>query len=436
MHELGTDITGETVHLSTDAKRRHVYVIGKSGVGKTNLLHNLMVEDFDQGGGFCLIDPHGDEAERIADSTPAHRFDEVIYLDPADLSHSVGYNPLENVERDLRPLVAEQVLSSFAHVWGLSAGQTPRLLHILRNALRLLLDTPGSTLLGLPKLLIQDKYRARLLARCEDPTVRMFWEEEFTGYNDRLRSDAISAIQNKAGAFVSNPAIRNVIGQGRGTVHPSVVMDTGKVLICNLSKGRLGEETSSLLGALLTTGFAQAAQQRAAIPEEQRRDFTLYVDEFQNFATTSFATILAEARKYRLSLVMAHQFLSQVPEHLQDAVIGTANTTIVFRVGANDARLLAPEFGLHTPILVNDPINAAACELGIHTPQALMGTPNFEAWAKTVEDGAPGSPRRLRTRPPGETHRRLTAVRSRTRARYARSRARIEKDITRFLVEA
>jgi len=245
MHEnltpLGTDkATGYPVHLSTEARRRHVYVVGKSGTGKTNLLHNLMLADFDAGRGFALIDPHGDEAERIADATPDHRFNDVIYLDPADLSHAIAYNPLEAVGEDQRPLIAEQVLAAFAHVWGLSAQHTPRLLHILRNALRLLLDSPGSTLLGLPRLLIQDGYRRQLLTRCTDPTVRMFWEEEFAGYNDRLRSDAIAAIQNKAGAFVSNPAIRNIVGQAHSTVHPQRVMDSGKVLICNLSKGRLG----------------------------------------------------------------------------------------------------------------------------------------------------------------------------------------------------
>jgi type IV secretory pathway TraG/TraD family ATPase VirD4 len=434
MHELGIDIaTGQTVHLSADAKRRHVYVIGKSGVGKTNLLHNLMLADLDATDGFCLIDPHGDEAERLADSIPPRRFDDVIYLDPADLSHSIAYNPLEAVEPDLRPLAAEHVLSAFAHVWGLSARDTPRLLHILRNALRLLLDTPDSTLLGLPKLLIQDRYRARLLARCLDPTVRMFWEEEFAGYNDRLRSDAISAIQNKAGAFVSNPAIRNIIGQARGTIHPSVVMDTGKVLICNLSKGRLGEETSSLLGALLTTGFAQAAEGRAAIPEEQRRDFGLYIDEFQNFATTSFATVLAEARKYRLSLVLAHQFLSQVPDALQDAVIGTANTTIAFRCGVRDASLLAAEFGLHTPVMVNDTPNKLYCEDGVHSPQVLTNTPSFQAWLKTVEQGEVAKPILIATHPARPGQNGLESVRNRSRARYARPRAIIERNITRFI---
>jgi hypothetical protein len=192
-------------------------------VGKTNLLHSLMLDDFRAGGGFCLLDPHGDEAERIADSTPPERFDAVIYLDPADLSHAIAYNPLESVAPDLRPLAAEQVLSAFAHVWGLSMRETPRLLHILRNALRLLLDTPGSTLLGLPKLLIDERYRERLLRRCQDPAIRVFWEYEFAGYPDRLRAEAISPIQNKAGAFAANPAIRNIIGQARSTLHPKRV---------------------------------------------------------------------------------------------------------------------------------------------------------------------------------------------------------------------
>jgi hypothetical protein len=391
-----------------------MYVIGKSGVGKTNLLHNLMTTDLSAGGGFCLIDPHGDEAERLADTVPESRINDVIYLDPADLSHSVAYNPLESVEPDQRPLAAEHVLSAFAHVWGLSAQHTPRLLHILRNALRLLLDTPNSTLLGLPRLLIQDQYRERLLRRCEDASVRMFWEEEFRGYSDRLRADAISAILNKAGAFVSNPAIRNIIGQARGTIHPAILMDTGRVLICNLSKGRLGEEPASLLGALLTTGFAQAAEGRASIPEEERRDFSLYIDEFQNFCTTSFADILAEARKYRLCLVMAHQFMSQVPAFLQDAVIGTANTTIVFRVGARDAPLLASE-------------------LGLDNPKALKDLANFEAWVATIEGGMPSKPRIIRTLPPQGTLGRLGAVRNRTRDRYARPRKRIEEEIARFM---
>jgi type IV secretory pathway TraG/TraD family ATPase VirD4 len=415
MYELGTNIiTGETIHLSTDARRRHVYMIGKSGVGKTNLLHNLMVADLAEGGGFCLIDPHGDEAELLANSIPEERFDATIYFDPADLSHAIAYNPLESVPPDQRPLAAEHVLSAFAHVWALSAKDTPRLLHILRNALRLLLDTPGSTLLGLPRLLVQESYRMELLRRCADPTVRMFWEHEFAGYNDRLRSDAISAIQNKAGAFVANPAIRNIIGQARSTLHPSVVMDTGKVLICNLSKGKLGEEPSSLLGALLTSGFAQAAQGRTAIAEEDRRDFTLYVDEFQNFATTSFASILAEARKYRLQLVLAHQFLSQVPDFLQDAVIGTANTTIAFRCGATDAPLIADE-------------------LDIDNPRRLKNLPNFHALIRTIEGHAPGNTQEIITRPaPPITHR-LSAVRNRTHARYARPRAIIERETNQFL---
>jgi hypothetical protein len=190
---------------------------------------------------------------------------------------------------------------------------------------------------------------------------------------------------------------------------------------------------SSLLGALLTTGFAQAAQARATIPEDKRRDFTLYIDEFQNFTTTSLAGMLAEARKYRLSLVMAHQFLSQVPDSLQDAVIGTASTTIVFRCGATDAERLAPEFNLHTAVEVNDtPVNWF-CEHGVHTPLALMSTPNFEAWVRTIEDGRPSNPRRIRTRPPGDALRRLEAVRNRTRARYARPRAKVEREIAAFI---
>ena len=410
---LGTDVSNnQIVRLSIDALRRHVYIVGKSGVGKSALLDNLITARIADGSGLCLIDPHGDLAEAAASRIPQKRMNDVIYFDPADLSYSLGYNPLPPTDKDNRPLVAENVLSAFAHVWGLSAQYTPRLLHILRNALRLLLDN-NETLLGLPTLLVKERYRTRLLKRCDDATVRMFWEEEFARWNDRQRAEYIASLQNKAGALVSNPTVRNTLSHS--TLDLSRVMNSGQVLVCNLSKGKLGQETSNLLGALLATGFAQAAQARASIPEEQRRDFTLFIDEFQNFTTSAFADILSEARKYRLSLVVAHQFLSQVPDFLQDAVIGTANTTIVFRCGAKDAALLASE-------------------LDLDQPRRVKNLANFRALVRTMEDDMPGNTRQIQTHAPLPAGQRLKAAQRRTRARYARPRAKVEEEVQRFLV--
>jgi len=410
---LGTDYvsTNEPLRLSTDALRRHLYIVGKSGTGKSVLLDNLITDLIENGSGCCLIDPHGDLAEAVASRVPQKRINDVIYFDPADLSYSLGYDPLACTATDNRPLVAENVLSAFAHVWGLSAQHTPRLLHILRNALRLLLDNQ-ETLLGLPRLLTNDRYRTRLLKRCEDATVLMFWEDEFGRWNDRQRSEYLASLQNKLGALMSNPTMRNTLSHS--TLDLATAMNQGQVLVCNLAKGRLGEETSNLLGALLATGFAQAAHGRAAIPEDERRDFTIFIDEFQNFTTSSFADMLSEARKYRLSLVVAHQFLSQVPESLQDAVIGTANTTIVFRCGANDAPLLASE-------------------LDLDQPRELKNIPNYRAIVRTLQDGFPGNVHRIQTVPPRPIGKRLAAVRKRTRARYARPRAMVEASMQRMM---
>jgi type IV secretory pathway TraG/TraD family ATPase VirD4 len=409
---LGIDLsTNQRIELSTDALRRHVYICGKSGTGKSVLLDNLASDLIDEDRGCCLIDPHGDLVEAVASRFPPARRNDAIYFDPSDRSYSIGYNPLLHTDKDNRPLVAENVLSAFAHVWGLSAQYTPRLMHILRNALRLLLDN-DETLLGLPLLLVKDTYRTQLLKRCEDSTVRMFWEDEFARWNDRQRSDYIASLQNKAGALVGNPTIRNTLSHS--TLDLSDVMNGGQVLLCNLSKGRLGEETSNLLGALLATGFAQAAYARAAIPEEDRRDFTLFIDEFQNFTTSAFADILSEARKYRLSLVVGHQYLSQLPEPLQDAVIGTANTAVVFRCGAKDAALLASE-------------------LDLDQPRRVKNLPNYHALVRTVEGGVPGNVRVMHTSPPRPIGKRLEAVRRQTRARYARPRESVERHIRNFL---
>ena len=358
------------------------------------------------GRGFVLIDPHGDLAQAVADATPKHRTNDVVYFDPLDPSHAVGFNPLSS---DISPaLLTAHIVSAFKHIWRDSWG--PRLEYILTNSLRLLLATPGQTLLGLPRLLVDDDFRARLIERCDDPVVRLFWLTEFAGYGDRLRAEAIAPIQNKIGQLAGNPIIRSVIGQ-QSTIHIPSIINGDKILIANLSK-RIGEEPSHLLGALLVTAIAQAAEGRASLPEDQRRDFTLYVDEFQNFATDTFATILSEMRKWRLNLVLANQFLGQVPDILRQSIFGNVGTLVVFRVGAEDAPLLG-------------------AQLGHPNPAVLTETSNHAAWIKMMRGDAPTSPQFLITLPPSpQAKGRLPAIVARTHARHARPRPIVEDRIS------
>ena len=411
--QLGITPSGSAACLSHADRRRHVYLIGKTGTGKSTLLYNFMMSDLARGHGFALLDPHGDLAEAVADSVPARRTNDVVYLDPSDLAFPVGLNPIAGVEPDRRPLVAAHIVAAFQHIWGNSWG--PRLEYILTNALRLLLDAPGSTLLGLPRLLSDERYRNRLLAQSHDPVVRGFWTQEFAAYAERFQMEAIAPVQNKVGTLLSPPAIRNMLGQSRSGIDIRRVMDDGHILIVNLSKGRLGEAPAHLLGAFLATAFAQAAETRADVPEAERRDFTLYADEFQNFATDSFAAILSEARKYRLALILAHQFLGQLPPLLRQAVIGNAGSVIVFRVGAEDAPLLAAELGEPKPTA--------------HTELAKI-----TASTKNKQNDQPNEEHHIQMLPAQSTvAARLTAIRNRTRARHARPREAVENRIARFL---
>lgn len=410
---LGEFHTGVIAALSAEDRRRHLYILGKTGTGKSTLLLNAMRGDLEGGRGFALLDPHGDLANAVAEQTPSWRVNDVLYFDPSDLNYPLALNPLSNVLPDRRPLVAAQVVAAFHHVWGASWG--PRLEYILTNALRLLLDAPGSTLLGLPRLLHDAAYRKRLLAHTRDPMITAFWTREFAEYSTRFASDAVAPLQNKVGTLLSPPALRNILGQPRSTIDVAAIMDRGCVLIVNLAKGKLGEAPTHLLGAFIATAIAQAAEARAEQSENERRDFTLYADEFQNFATDSFSGILSEARKYRLSLVLAHQFLGQLSPLLRQAVIGNAGSVLVFRIGAEDAGLMADE-------------------LGIETKAALCDAANHVAWAKLLANGLPIEPRLIQTFAPGfGAGTRLAAIRNRTRARYARPRADVEAKIARFL---
>src|ERR1700730_2713914 len=361
---IGARITGEPVMLDPEERRRHLYVVGQTGTGKSTLLLNLIRQDLLAGEGLALLDPHGDLAEDVLAHIPKARTNDLVYINPADIERPIGFNPLASVPPDLRPIVADGVVAAFRHVWPDSWG--PRLDYILINAVRALLDIPGGTLLMLPRLLIDERFRMQLINQhVSDPVVRSFWLNQYAAYNDSFRTEAISPIENKIGRVLIEPRLRNMLAQPKSTITLRRLMDEGAIVICNLSKGRLGEGVAHLLGALLTTSIAQAALSRADVPILQRRVFHLYADEFQSFATESFALILSEARKYGLTLTIAHQYLDQVPERLRAAVFGNVGSLLPCRTGVSDAGVLAEQIGLGGA-------------------DALLDLPNYAAWTRLL----------------------------------------------------
>lgn len=327
-------------------RQRHVYVVGKTGTGKTTLLENMAKQDIQSGRGLAIVDPHGEFAEKMIDFVPSSRVNDVIYFNPADTEFPMAFNVMEKVDAEHRHLVASGLVGVFKKIWAESWG--PRLEYVLRNAVLALLEYPGSTLLGIMRLLVDKEYRAKVMEKVKDPVVKSFWVDEFSKYKGNFEVEAISPIQNKVGQFLTNPMIRNIVGQTKSTIDLRKAMDEGKILIMNLSKGLIGEDASALLGAMMITKLQLAAMSRVDTPESERREFYLYVDEFQNFATDSFANILSEARKYRLCLTLAHQYIGQLitdsSTRVKDAVFGNVGTMIVFRVGAEDAEFLEKEF--------------------------------------------------------------------------------------------
>jgi len=327
-------------------RRRHMYLIGKTGTGKSTALENMIYQDIQMGHGVAIVDPHGDLAERALDFVPANRINDVVYFNPADTENPFAFNVLERVESDQRHLVASGLVGVFKKIWADSWG--PRLEYVLRNTILALLEYPGSTLLGIMRILVNKEFRKKVVDRLTDPVVKSFWTDEYPKYPDRLRAEAIAPIQNKVGQFLSTSLIRDIVGQVKSKINLREIMDNKKILIMNLSKGRIGEDASALLGAMMITKIQMAAMSRINIPEDERQDFYLYVDEFQNFATESFADILSEARKYHLNLILAHQYIDQLTSRdssqVRDAIFGNVGTMVVFRVGAKDADFLAKEF--------------------------------------------------------------------------------------------
>lgn len=354
MIERDTTILGKTnfrnrqvdFGVKTDDRRRHIYIIGKTGTGKTTMMENMIIDDILAGRGVGLIDPHGEFVEKILNFIPEERIDDVIYFNPDDTEYPIAFNPLESVAGEHRHLVASGVMGVFKKIW--PDVWSARMEYILNNTLLALLEYPESTLLGIMRMLAERDYRAKVVESLQDPVVKSFWQNEFARYTQRLEVEAVAAIQNKVGQFVSNPLIRNVLGQSHSSIDLRKAMDDGKILLANLSKGRIGEDNSALLGAMLITKLQLAAMKRIDVPESERRDFYLYIDEFQNFSTESFVNVLSEARKYRLSLVLTHQYIGQLGDwqnyKVRDAIFGNVGTIILFRTGAEDAEFLEREF--------------------------------------------------------------------------------------------
>ncbi|MFA5767531.1 MAG: type IV secretion system DNA-binding domain-containing protein, partial [Candidatus Paceibacterota bacterium] len=339
--------------IRTDDRRRHVYVVGKTGMGKTVMLKNMAIQDIQDGKGIGFVDPHGEASEELLDYIPASRINDVIYINPGDIDYPIAFNIMEEVDLAHRHLVAGGLMGVFKKIW--PDVWSARMEYILNNCILALLEYPGATLLGVNRMLADAEYRRKVVDKVSDPVVRAFWVQEYSRYTQRYEVEATAAIQNKIGQFISAPLIRNIIGQVKSSFDMRRVMDEGKILIMNLSKGRVGEDNSRLLGALMITKLQLAAMSRVDIPEDKRKDFFLYIDEFQNFATESFTNILSEARKYRLALILGHQYITQMEEEVRDAVFGNVGTIISFRVGADDAEYLEKEF---TPeFLATDLVN-------------------------------------------------------------------------------
>jgi len=390
-----------------------MYVVGKTGMGKTTLLENMVLNDIYAGHGLGYVDPHGDTAEKILNYIPSNRINDVVYFNPADLDFPIGFNILETIRPDQKHLVASGLMGVFKKIW--PDVWSSRMEYILNNTILALLDFPGTTLLGINRLLADEDYRRRVVNNTKDPVVKSFWQTEFEAYNDKYKQEAVAPIQNKIGQFLSASVIRNIVAQVKSRINIREIMDERKIFIMNLSKGRIGEDNSRLLGGMLITKIQLSAMERVDMLEKDRKDFFLYVDEFQNFATESFANILSEARKYRLDLTMAHQYMEQLDETVMAAVIGNVGTIVTFRVGSTDADVLAKEF------------------VPTFTEEDLVNLPKFHIYLKLMIDGVASKPFSALTMAPiAQSTDSMEKVVKVSRERYAIQRDKIEDKIARW----
>ncbi len=397
-------------------RRQHIYILGKSGTGKSSLMFNMIHQNILNGEGVCMVDPHGENVEHVLASIPPDRVKDVVYFNPADTDFHIGFNVLELVDSKYKHLVSSGLMGIFTKIW--ANAWSARMEYILNNAILALLDTPGSTLLGIPRMLVDKEYRQKIIGNLKDPVIKAFWVHEYEAWQDKFRNEAIAPIQNKVGQFLSTSIIRNVVGQSKSTINIFDIMNEGKIFLVNVSKGRIGEDNSKLLGGMIITKIQLAAMERVRIPEDERKDFYLYVDEFQNFVTDSFASILSEARKYRLNLTVAHQYTAQLVTRessaMRDSIFGNVGTMIVFRVGSDDADFLEKEFAPE------------------FTPEDIVNLPNYKVYMKLMIDGITSRPFSAKTMPEltkaGNTDIAEAVIYS-SRELYCRPKDEIEREI-------
>jgi hypothetical protein len=407
------------VYIGPEDRTRHMYIVGRTGMGKTQLLKNMMLQDIYAGKGICFIDPHGDAAEELLNMIPPQRAEDVIYFDPGDLSRPFGLNMLESYSEEQRHFVVANIIGLMYKLFDPNKTGIigPRFEHGVRNAMLTAMSKPGATFVEVMRLMTDADFVKELLPMVQDPVVRRYWTDQIAQTSDFHKSEVLDYTVSKFGRFVTNKMMRNIIGQSKSSFDLRQVMDEGKILIMNLSKGKIGEENSNFLGLILVPKLLIAAMSRSNIPMEQRRDFYLYVDEFQNFATETFGDILSEARKYRLNLIVANQFIGQIGEELKNAVFGNVGTLVAFRVGVTDANYLQHEFA--PTFSENDLVNVDI----------------FNAYIKTIVNGEPMVPFSLNTKPDFEKWKTITnpqvgqAIRELSRLKYGRDAATVEADL-------
>jgi hypothetical protein len=418
-----TDARGKFVPFGIKLKDRdrHMYVIGKTGMGKSTLLENMAIQDIRNGEGFAFIDPHGGTVEHILSFIPEERIKDVVYFAPFDMDHPIAFNVMEDVGYDKRHLVVSGLMATFKKIW--EDAWSARMEYILTNTLLALLEYPDATLLGVNRMYTDKEYRKKVVDNVKDPVVKDFWVKEFANYGDRYTQEATPAIQNKIGQFTGNPLIRNIIGQAKSSFDIRTMMDEKKILIINLSKGLVGETNMRLIGSMLVTRIFLAAMSRADLSASELAKlphFYFYVDEFQNFANETFAEILSESRKYKLNLTIAHQYIEQMEEEVRDAVFGNVGTTVVFRVGPFDAEVLETIFMPH------------------FTKEDIVGLDKRQVYMTLMIDGVGSTPFSAVTIPPIEppkvSHREEVIASS--RAQFTAERAGIEESIMNELMSS
>jgi hypothetical protein len=408
-----TNFRGEEKEFGIRQKDRalHMYAIGKTGTGKSTLLKALIIDDICKGRGVAVVDPHGDLIADVMEYIPENRINDVIFFSPADRDFPIGFNLFEKVDPEYKNIVASGIVGVFKKIFGESWG--PRLEYILRNVVLGLLDYEGATLLSVLKILSDTKFRRGVVDKISDPIIRDFFVNEFEKYDQKFRTEAVAPIQNKVGQFVSSSTIRNIVGQGATSIDVRKAMDESMILLVDLSIGKIGEDNSALLGSLMITKIQMAAMTRASMPKEKRTQFYLYVDEFQNFATDSFAVILSEARKYGLSLMVTNQYIAQMPENVANAVFGNVGSLITFRVGAGDAEFLNREF------------------VPVFEPSDLVNLDNYSIYLKMAINGVTSSPFSAKTVLTSYEPQNLQKeILEQSRIKYTRPREEVERIIS------